>query len=604
MDKQYLSKVINYARDIEPYGFIQIHAGVGSGKNTFIEKLIEGYTWKDENGIECSTSPKTVLLITSRRAKVNEILSDDKKEDEDKKKEKSEKDKKEPTIGAYVLEWENGAPADNIDEYCNSTKQLADIDGFGRPKIHQRSIACTNAAIEKYLQNHYNPLDISTHLWQRFDFIVLDEAHSVLADASYQSAPYYVHELINQAYREYKNGTSTCKVIIMTGSPKILSNFKIPKKGNHLDVLDSCHSVVPKALSFVDGVEAKKSFKRRLAGGERVIYFANHINTIFGLYSDLNTEQQAATAFSFSKAERLNINDPAQRELYDRMKNTEEVIAEKQRLPEDITLLLTTSKNKEGINIKNKDIKAMYVEAHTEVDIIQMAGRVREGIDVLYVVTDSGGFGKTESAWEYKFSSCEVLIDAFDVEPGQGQKELNLVEFSNDFFYKLLRESGIDLRDPWGRKPIYTYEKAKEFIDFVHSKFPYIRYNYFTDEFALYHDRKCSLDYYQEQNALYDAAANDQERLTALAQSWYEGISVIWPETLQDQIDRYLTDNGLMEIPYGDERRKKITSDLSLILGREVKQLRYILRQYGYDEKDCSKNLKASTYGMKKIVKR
>ena len=586
MEKPYLSEAINYTRDIEPYGFIQIYAGVGSGKNTFIEKLIAGFTWENDDGTKHSVPPKTVLLITSRRAKVNEILSEEN-----------------TSVGTYVLEWENGAPIDDLDEYFDSTKELPDSDGWGKTRIHQRSIACTNAAIEKYLQNHYNPLDISSHLWQRFDFIVLDEAHSVLADASYQSAPYYVHKLVNTANQEYKNGNSACKVIVMTGSPGILSKFKLPANGNHIDLMDTCRSVVPKALSFVDTIEAKKDFRRRIASGERVVYFANHIKTIFSLYEELSPEQQNATAFSFSKQERLDENDPVHKTLRDRMKYTEMEIAEKQRLPEDVQLLLTTSRNKEGINIWNKDIKAMYVEAHAEVDVIQMAGRVREGVDVLYVVTDSGGFGKPENAWEYSFSARKVPVDAFDIEPEQGQKALNLIEFVNDFFYNLLRENGIDLGDSCGRKPTYTYEKAKAFIDFVHNKFPYIRYNYFTDLFALYGDRKSSLDYYQDQSALYAAAANNQERLTALAQSWYEGIPVIWPDTLQNQIDRYLVDNGLIGIPYDRKQRNKIVGELSVILGKEAKQLKRLLNQYGYDEIDYSKNKTASTYGMKKIVK-
>ena len=37
------------------------------------------------------------------------------------------------------------------------------------------------------------------------------------------------------------------------------------------------------------------------------------------------------------------------------------------RLPDDVDLFITTSKNKEGINIKNEDIediKTMFIESH------------------------------------------------------------------------------------------------------------------------------------------------------------------------------------------------------------------------------------------------
>lgn len=41
MPDRYLSDVISYQNDIEPYRFIQIYSGVGSGKNGWIRKLAQ-----------------------------------------------------------------------------------------------------------------------------------------------------------------------------------------------------------------------------------------------------------------------------------------------------------------------------------------------------------------------------------------------------------------------------------------------------------------------------------------------------------------------------------------------------------------------------------
>ena len=41
--------------------------------------------------------------------------------------------------------------------------------------VYQQSVVCTNAFIEKYLQYVYDPKDITTHLWELFDMIVVDE---------------------------------------------------------------------------------------------------------------------------------------------------------------------------------------------------------------------------------------------------------------------------------------------------------------------------------------------------------------------------------------------------------------------------------------------
>jgi len=66
-NKPVLSEVINFERDIAPYPLTMIYAGVGSGKSTFAELLMNG---SGQLGIPA----KVVLLITSRKAKVIETL--------------------------------------------------------------------------------------------------------------------------------------------------------------------------------------------------------------------------------------------------------------------------------------------------------------------------------------------------------------------------------------------------------------------------------------------------------------------------------------------------------------------------------------------------
>ena len=133
----------------------------------------------------------------------------------------------------------------------------------------------------------------------------------------------------------------------MTGSPGILSSFHLPKGGHLMDLMDTCRNLVPQYITFADFIEVKKDILKRLRAGERIIYFANHIKTIFSMYNDLSAEFGSAIAFSFSASDRLDLKNKEEKILYDRMKDTENAIAENQELPESIKLLLTTSKNKE-----------------------------------------------------------------------------------------------------------------------------------------------------------------------------------------------------------------------------------------------------------------
>ena len=69
MGDKYLSEVIDYERDMKSYHFMAIYSGVGSGKNRFIDSFYK----EDE---EIPNPQMTVLVITSRRAKADEILEE------------------------------------------------------------------------------------------------------------------------------------------------------------------------------------------------------------------------------------------------------------------------------------------------------------------------------------------------------------------------------------------------------------------------------------------------------------------------------------------------------------------------------------------------
>ena len=69
MGDKYLSEVIDYERDMKSYHIMAFYSGVGSGKNRFIDSFYK----EDE---EIPNPQMTVLVITSRRAKADEILEE------------------------------------------------------------------------------------------------------------------------------------------------------------------------------------------------------------------------------------------------------------------------------------------------------------------------------------------------------------------------------------------------------------------------------------------------------------------------------------------------------------------------------------------------
>ena len=65
----HLSDTISYETDIAPHRIIEIFSGVGSGKNTFVNRFVTGDP-------ERKIPQMTVLVVTSRSSKVSEQQAD------------------------------------------------------------------------------------------------------------------------------------------------------------------------------------------------------------------------------------------------------------------------------------------------------------------------------------------------------------------------------------------------------------------------------------------------------------------------------------------------------------------------------------------------
>lgn len=394
----YLSDVISCETDIAPYRYVQIYAGVGSGKNKFINRFVNG-------------DPKRrilnmiVMVITSRRSKVDELHAD-----------------------------EGASYACCVGKLGNMTSEVYDEGDWERFQAHLRtiksacgdqsfykkSVACTNAFIESYIRNVYNPADPGTHLWNLFDIIVVDEFHALVMDASYQSAPFYVNSLIWEiAYRHHRADEKEAKnvdnpeasilrplckhLVLMTGTPDTVRKYPVPYIEPHvLDMMDVCVNVVPKNVYFLDRKQARDLIERFLADNRRCIYFTNHA-TLPEEFCKGTTIDLSTVAVSFSKKELRNLlaacakipesqrteDGQKKAQIYTNMLAVENSISNGGLIPSQFSLLLTTSRNKEGINIKSEDINDVFVESHNISDIKQMAGRVRHGTENLYIIVDS-----------------------------------------------------------------------------------------------------------------------------------------------------------------------------------------------------------------------
>ena len=413
---KYLSEVIDYEKDIEPYKLIMIYSGVGSGKNYWVQTLAE--------------QGKSVLFITSRK------------------------------ITAEVQ-------AKNIDEIKLDLEKWHRNTVNGKPVGgNQYLISRTNAWVNHFARNIYDPEDTTTHIWKYFDFIFLDEAHSVVTDATFADSSFQVWRFMSWILtrKDSKN-----KVILMSGTPQPLKEL-IPEKTRkeewyrYHEYFDQCNHVDPKNVIIRQEDktwQAAKVMKEYYDKGKRIIYFTSSIGNIIQLIEDLSKQgiTEADIGVSFTNEEKKDQFTPA---MLDKKKQIEESLKTAELLPDDVKIFLTTTKNKEGINIQNDDVKIMFAESSQRAELIQMAGRVRNGLDELNVMYNlSRSYGDVINKWRRYFGEESIghITDVF-----------------NEFVEKNEQPS------------------RKQIIADIENSFPYVRYDFFRHKFLFFEGKELGED--------------------------------------------------------------------------------------------------------------
>lgn len=340
MADQFLSDVISYENDIKPYRFIQIYSGVGSGKNHWIQKQ--------------ATEGKRILLITSRQITA---------------------DAQAKKLGAdRWIDLDKLLDREDRELEC----VLSDVT---------HCVVCTNSGFATFVRKKFSPDDSRTYLWNKFDLIVLDECHSLATDATFADAPFHVEKFIHFAIKQQQ---SKCKFIFMTGTLSPIKWLLDDQRDrvHVVDYFDECRHVTPDKVEIISKAFAKREVLSLLRGGSRVIVFVNTIDSMKNWVGHLNRNgiDDNTIGLLYAKDED-NVNFTE--ELVNKRKKLIECLKKKECLLPSVKILLTTSKGKEGININDEDIPCMFCESHYADDLIQMAGRVRSGLDTLFVIRDA-----------------------------------------------------------------------------------------------------------------------------------------------------------------------------------------------------------------------
>ncbi|MEI7884696.1 MAG: hypothetical protein WCI30_05030 [Clostridia bacterium] len=472
---------------------ICITSGVGSGKNHWVENELVKYG--------------KVLLITSRRAKVDETLFKD-------------------------------------NEFQSSVMGL---------KNHA---VCTNSMIEKLVRNSATEMVIKNVI-EHFDYFVLDEAHSLYSDATFSNAPFYIIEFFREVMKKKKK-----KIILMTGTAEILDFLDNKKDIQRLDFKKICFEVKPKKYIIISNDTSFNLLKIAAEKKYRIIYFANSAKGIAKVLLPMLIEKcgfdesEIAVVMSDSKAkEHLNA------EMQDKMKYVLEYLKAKEKIPNEIKCLITTSKLIEGINIKNKDIKYVICESHFATQIIQIGGRVRKGIDTLYIVNDVKSNYNSLNKLEYNY--CEKTE----------------IESANNYLGKLIIENSENKIVDY-TKNLYLVKAIKEFIDIIEKKWEYIKFSPFNNNLKMYSLRKRGIEAIENENNKYNACIweDEDDTLYYARDAFAEllgveyGVGLISYASLgmkiksseySEEIKKYLIKNNIIDVLLDGDKRVSILMELT-----------------------------------------
>ena len=387
-DRIYVSDIIDWKRDIEPYPITLLLSGCGSRKNGWIDSIVRG----DDPDIPINKT----LVITSRAAKRKETLNEHKEYcgrvdlDGNVRLDKF----------TYAIYQRYGFLPEEYEQYiCEDGTLIQDaciipiqIDSF---------------LFDSAFADPEDLFCILDSLWQEFDLLVIDEIHSLLLDSGYMISQARIFELIKAFANRCKAANK--HMILMTATEDgVKSILKAAISNLHIiDLMRKTYSVMPKSVRVTPAEHVKREQELLYINNIKFIYFYNGRAQYLSDYCNDTDFKEEDGVSLFSDIDKRNILRETNYEEYEKMIEVEAYLAEHKRLPDNIKFVLSTSKNREGISIDNEDFTYMYVDSHIPSEVIQYSGRLRNAEYTLTIV---------DGSYQYRPGDAESMRELYEIE--------------------------------------------------------------------------------------------------------------------------------------------------------------------------------------------
>lgn len=435
---------------------VLITAGVGAGKNTWVQqcltKELEGYD--------------NILFITSRKLIKKQMLKD-----------------------------------------------IDFSDDFFECFNYRSNYVITHHSLKKFFKDYTSFQNL---LNQQFKYIVIDEVHSIIADAGYTDTAFYLYTLI-----KYYISNGIRVICLSATTDKVIHFFDMFKNFRHFDFTEECKNVKPKSVRVIS---KEKAFNllAQANSKNKMLYMANSVTDICRSYYKKLTKDFKVSSSSIGivisenrcSKEKNSTNNTDLKNCLNNMSSLVEYIVEKEQFPENTNIVLSSSRIREGVNIKDDNIKAMFCEAHSYIDIAQFSGRYRNNIDTLYIIHDTRPHFDDKdidsNQVEYNFLK-NFALDTINIYSsilqynafGNKTPYLNnrnfefycstiysnpqeLLDIENNFFENGTIKTNEELTEL--RKNYYSNEWIR-FNNFIQERYSLVRYNIILNKYELYYSK-------------------------------------------------------------------------------------------------------------------
>ncbi len=290
---------------------------------------------------------------------------------------------------------------------------------------------------------------------KKYDYIVVDEIHALACDSVFQK-----DILTIQKFIEYAAFIKERPVIALTATiepiKKYLETFELNGKRWLIEPCPTTNFIIPKYTYLYEKEKTKVAIEKLIKHNYKFVYFCNFQSGVKDIYNYCLSlgvpKEKIAVAMSDDsqdKFEELFKTGDEDNDIAKINDDAEEKLKNESLLPDNTQILISTSRLREGVNIKNKDFSAIVCESHYLPDIIQYMGRVRKEVTLLYIIVDTRTHKVVCKETEHNFYANSDVINACN----QHLESLS------------------------------TWNEKDEFINFLLSTSEYIAYDFITQTF-------------------------------------------------------------------------------------------------------------------------